>query len=529
MTAITHKLDRDCVNSLGIPVDNLTLDSAVDRIVTMAKLRDGKARLVSTLNVDFLVNSLGTRFSRARHPELLEVLRNSDMVTADGFPILWLSKIVGKPLRQRVCGSDLVPALARCAGEQGLSLFLLGGAEGLARRAAERLVADNPGLEIAGTAAPMVRTAGPGLAECLADDAALVDQINQSGANILLLGLGNPKQELWYNRNKSRLQVPVSIGVGGTFEFITGGVKRAPQWVQRSNLEWVFRIAQDPARLWRRYAKGLTKLALLSAPLIAARAQEKISFFGRRTAGPEAIRWRQLWSSRDQSLAVIRLPPLVGASYLESLVSQVEDGAGVLRLIDFSQVRRIEMAGHQALFTLSELQRKQGNILLLGIASQLNRQLASCRVLDILGRSEGNALARLDSGFATQDQGLSCRSYVLDDAALIFLAGRVSAQSLAEIAFLECLQHTARDRRCIIDLRNVSVLESSAIAVLEPLIKRSNTGRGSIVFSGASDNTRQMFRVTGLDTPVSFSSDKQLMALISDGAQGHGGKPAGLQ
>ena len=95
MTTMIHTPTRDCVSSLGIPVDNLTLEQATEQIITMGKRRDGRARLVSTLNVDFLVNSLGTRFRSPRHPELLDVLRNADLVTADGFPILWLSKIIG--------------------------------------------------------------------------------------------------------------------------------------------------------------------------------------------------------------------------------------------------------------------------------------------------------------------------------------------------------------------------------------------------------------------------------------------------
>ena len=125
MATLIHHPSRDCISPLGIPVDNLTLTEAVDKVTAMARRREGRARLVSTLNVDFLVNALGTRFADARHPELLDVLRNSDLVTADGFPLLWLSRLLGSPLQQRVCGSDLVPALAERAAEEGLSIFLL--------------------------------------------------------------------------------------------------------------------------------------------------------------------------------------------------------------------------------------------------------------------------------------------------------------------------------------------------------------------------------------------------------------------
>ena len=139
MTVIAEYDVRDRINSLGIPVDNVSLDEAVEHVSALASRRDGHARLVSTLNVDFLVNALGCAFTRPRHPELLEVLRRSDMVTADGFPILILSKIIGRPLKQRVTGADMVPAIARCAAERGQSLFLLGGGHGVASAAAKKV------------------------------------------------------------------------------------------------------------------------------------------------------------------------------------------------------------------------------------------------------------------------------------------------------------------------------------------------------------------------------------------------------
>jgi N-acetylglucosaminyldiphosphoundecaprenol N-acetyl-beta-D-mannosaminyltransferase len=517
MKTLTHNPARNCFNSLGIPVDNLTLEEAVARIVSLARRRDGRARLVSTLNVDFLVNALGTRFSHARHPELLDVLRNSELVTADGFPIVWLSRIAGKPLQQRVCGSDIAPLLARRASETGLSLFLLGGAEGVAERTGRLLQAENPGLVIAGTAAPMVRTAGPGLAACIADDEALVEQINASGADVLLLGLGNPKQELWFNRNRHRLQVPVSIGVGGTFEFITGGVSRAPAWVRRGNLEWLYRITQDPARLWRRYARGLFKLAALSAPLIATRALEVMAFSGRGEADAAELKWSRLWCSRDQALSIVRLPGLVSARQMQAVAEQVqrEAGSGGLHLIDFSLVRRIEIAGHQALFTLAELQRSHGDILLLGIGPGLERQLAACRVIDVLDRTQGDTLSSLNAGPVGSGAALSCRTYVTDSAVLIFLAGRVDAAGLAGIAFVESLAPMVRQRRCVVDLRGVTLLESSGIAALEPVLDGCAAGGGRVALSGASDSARQMIRMAGLDAPVTFYSDNELIAIIS--------------
>ncbi|NNK33120.1 MAG: WecB/TagA/CpsF family glycosyltransferase [Xanthomonadales bacterium] len=522
MNTLIHNVDRDCVNSLGIPVDNLTREGAVERIVELAKRRDGRARLVSTLNVDFLVNALGTGFQRARHPELLEVLRQSDLVTADGFPILWLSRIAGRPLPHRVCGSDMVPSLAARAVQEGLSLFLLGGGEGVGARAAETLRTQNPGLRIAGTAAPMIHSAGPGLTHAEEDDVALVEAINRSGADILLLGLGNPKQELWFNRNRHRLEVPVSIGVGGTFEFIVGSVRRAPAWMQRCNLEWVFRMTQDPARLWRRYALGLAKMVALSLPLAWSRLTQRLAFGRGRRALPSAPQWRQLWSSRDDSLAVVRLPRLVARDYLENLVREVQTtlSDGTLRLLDFSRVKHIALEAHHALFTLSELQRlRNDRIVLLGMSDELRRRLASARVLDMLQTTDGDALSSLDSGRA--GAGTGCRTYLLEQTALVFLSGRVDARGLADMGFVESLRQTATDRLVIIDVRNVDLLESTAIVALMSLHAGRGDAAPGVYLSGASPNVRQMFRMANLGAPARFLDDAGLLALIAGEEPGH--------
>ncbi|MFT5709735.1 MAG: N-acetylglucosaminyldiphosphoundecaprenol N-acetyl-beta-D-mannosaminyltransferase [Halioglobus sp.] len=523
MATMTYPATRDCFNSLGIPVDNLSLQDTVDRIVAMTKGYNGRTHLVSTLNADFLVNSLGYAFTRPRHPELLNVLRSSDIVTADGFPIIWLSKIVGKPLKQRVTGSDLTPALASRAAKEGLSLFLLGGAGGVAAAAANCLQLTNPTLKIAGTSAPFINIQGTALKDFATHDEALLKNINSSDADILLVGLGNPKQELWFNRNRHKLQVPVAIGVGGTFEFITGTVKRAPRWMQKSNLEWLFRITQDPARLWRRYAAGMIKLGVLTAPLIYYRAKESV--FYRRTVATEApkIVWQSVWSSRNQSLAALRLPRLVSARYLEELVSSLpqeqEHASTALRLLDFSSVKHIEIAGHQEFFRLAQLLADpQNDISVLGVPKAVKRLLGACRIMDVVGENHsGNTLSTLSySPHDKHAQETGCKSYVMSNTALMFLSGTVNGEGLAGIGFVECLLHTARDRTCIIDLRNVTLLESTAIAELEPLIvSHQTTGDGAILVSGADANARQMFRMTGLSESVIFIDDATLLASIA--------------
>jgi exopolysaccharide biosynthesis WecB/TagA/CpsF family protein len=255
---------------LGIPFDNLDLNQAVDRIFELVEdySQDNRPRLVATVNVDFLVNTHSWRLNRTRHPELLEILRNADLVTADGMPIVWASGLMGRRLKQRVSGSDLVPKIAEEAVQRKKSIYFLGGREDIAEKAANTLKLKFPDLIISGVFSPIVRVEGRELLWAERDDLPIVEIINNSRPDILLIGFGNPKQELWFHRNQSKLNVPVSIGIGGTYEFVAGTVSRAPDWMQNSGLEWLYRLSQDPKRLFRRYFIDFFKYASNVLPLI---------------------------------------------------------------------------------------------------------------------------------------------------------------------------------------------------------------------------------------------------------------------
>ena len=517
MTTLTCNPGRDFVNSLGIPVDTLTLKSATDKIIEMARANDGRARLVSTLNVDFLVNSLGTAFTKPRHPELLEVLRGSDLVTADGFPIVWLSRLLGRPLPERVCGSDLVPAIAERAAREGLSIFLFGGADGVAEQAGKILQGQYPGLKIAGTAAPFVKTTGPGLAAAPIEDSELLKQIHDSGADILLVGLGNPKQELWFNRNRNQLRTPVSIGVGGTFSFITGETRRAPKVWQKLNLEWMYRMFQEPGRLAKRYATGLVKLAALATPVVLSRAVETL----RPTAPPAPeipLPWRRLWSSMGQCISILPLPSRVGRSYMERLVEELNgvEKTGELHIVDFSRVKHIALDAQQEFFNLAGLLReKRSEVQLMGLSKKVRRELSSARLLDLIEGDTRGALERLTER-RHHEQDFTCESYSLGKATLVMLVGRVNRDNLASIGFVECLLHSIRDRACIIDFRNVDMLESSGIAEMMPLFNAPATNGSQLLLSGLDYSAKQMLRMSEIETNAEIIGDNQLLQRLSE-------------
>ena len=239
-----------------IPIAQVTEDEAVAWVITRAKApRGGRAAFVATLNVDFVTNAVrGWPFGG--NDELWGYLRNADLVTADGMPIVLLSRLLRRPLPARVTGADMVPRICRRAAEEGLSVYVLGGDREAVEEAFGKLNAESLKLKVVGI--------DPAYVKLDAEQPEIVARINAAKPDILFVALGNPKQELWMGRNAAQLDVGVMIGIGGTFNFIAGRVKRAPKWMQKSGLEWVYRIVQEPGRLWKRYAYGLVKFGWLS-------------------------------------------------------------------------------------------------------------------------------------------------------------------------------------------------------------------------------------------------------------------------
>jgi N-acetylglucosaminyldiphosphoundecaprenol N-acetyl-beta-D-mannosaminyltransferase len=224
---------------------------------------EGGFHQIATANVDFLVNSVNDE-------ELRETLNRCDIVLADGMPLVWASHFLGTRLKERVAGADLVPQLARLSSQHGYRIFMLGADEESSAGAARWMQRNFPGVCISGRYCPAFQP----LEEM--DHEEILIRIEESKPDILLVAFGNPKQEKWIAMHRSRLRVPVCIGVGGSFEFLSGRFRRAPAWMQRSGLEWLYRMIQEPSRLAKRYFdNGTGLLRYLPAQLVWMAAQSK--------------------------------------------------------------------------------------------------------------------------------------------------------------------------------------------------------------------------------------------------------------
>jgi len=248
------------VRMFDVDFDALRLDEASQRLLGWASER--KSRVVVTPNVDHIVQI-------ESRPELLPVYNTADLVLADGQPLIWAARLLGTPLPERVAGSDLFPLLLQQAQHRGgLRLFLLGGKTGIPERAADNIRRDYPWINVVGTHSPPL-----GFETRALENEQAVTAVASADADIVLLALGAPKQELWAHRERSRLSCGAILCLGATVDFMAGTIPRAPRWMSRVGLEWVFRVAGEPQRLAKRYARdALVFPQLLTRELLNRRA-----------------------------------------------------------------------------------------------------------------------------------------------------------------------------------------------------------------------------------------------------------------
>jgi N-acetylglucosaminyldiphosphoundecaprenol N-acetyl-beta-D-mannosaminyltransferase len=232
----TEGISRE--NILGVLISTINMQTAVEFV------KDSIDR--STHQYVCVTPAHGVMECQA-HPDLRQIFNSSGLTTPDGMGVVWLLRLMGHKHVSRVYGPDLLLAVCEKSLETGWRHFFYGGAPGIPEKLAEELCARFPGLQVAGLYSPPYRRL---TAE---EDQDVIDMINESGADIVWVGISTPKQERWMAQHVGKLDAPVLIGVGAAFDFLSGAKRQAPKWIQRSGLEWLFRLATEPRRLWKRY------------------------------------------------------------------------------------------------------------------------------------------------------------------------------------------------------------------------------------------------------------------------------------
>jgi len=222
-----------------ITFSNITFEEV--RTQFAQRIESGEPAYVVTPNVDHVCRI-------QVDPDLRAAYEDAFLVLADGMPVIWASKLLGCPLVEKLSGSDLVPLLCEFASQRGYSDFFFGAAEGIAAEAAQRMCERYPGLKVAGAYSPPM-----GFERDPEKDAEAVSQIREADPDFCFVALGAPRQEIWMHRHYRDMGSMILLGIGAGLDFVAGRLKRAPRWMQNVGLEWLWRLSQEPRRLWRRY------------------------------------------------------------------------------------------------------------------------------------------------------------------------------------------------------------------------------------------------------------------------------------
>jgi len=227
------------INICNLLIDNITTAEVLDNVELMIKAKE--SQYIVTPNVDHIIKLQTDK-------NFQEIYKNASLVLTDGTPLLWAAKYLGTPIKEKISGSDIFPVLCKLSSEKGYKVFFLGGRPDAAERAAKQLKNRYNKLDVVGIYAPPL-----GFENNEIENDKIITMIKCVQPDILFVGLGAPKQEKWIYKYRKDYNVPVSIGIGAAFEFIAGMVKRAPGWMQKTGLEWFWRVLMEPKRLWKRY------------------------------------------------------------------------------------------------------------------------------------------------------------------------------------------------------------------------------------------------------------------------------------
>ncbi len=475
---------------MGAPIDDLDMPAAlagIEEFIRQGRM-NGSTHQIVTVNADFVIKAQGD-------PELRQILQEAHMATADGMPLVWGARLLGVPLPGRVTGADLIPALAGIAAEKGYSFYLLGGGPGVAVRAAEAMRERYPALRIVGAVSPPYRSV-------LETDPALLDDIRLARPDLLLVAFGNPKQEKWIAMHARELGVPVMIGVGGTLDFIAGVTRRAPDWMQRSGLEWSYRLLQEPRRLWRRYVVDLAGF---------------VYFFA-----------RQLWALRRPIAETSTIVPTTGAVLIDdvaivsvearltlatrdSFQAQTDEALShtSFLIVDLSRVSFMDSSGCGMLVALAERVRAAGGWLrLAGLQPQVAQVLKVLR-LDKFFESFADlpsAMAAAKYSGAPEHGAPPPVDLAPDGWQAVKAPRRLDALTAPEFRE-QCSALLGACPRLVVDFSETTFLASAGLAILIALSRAALESNGELRLACLSPDALRVVKIAKLESVFALYPD----------------------
>jgi N-acetylglucosaminyldiphosphoundecaprenol N-acetyl-beta-D-mannosaminyltransferase len=474
---VAHRSDELSV-LLGQPFHRMTLDAAVADCSRLMEL--GGFWHVVTANTDFMAQA-------AVSLQAKNVLMNADRTFCDGMPLVWLSRLLSSPLPERVAGSDLTPALLQRCAEQGWSVFLFGGKEETLEILRERLPQLYPGLRIAGMIAPPFGS----MEEW--DNERYVKEIAESKPRLFLSALGFPKQDLWIQRYLRRAVPCLAIGVGASLDFLAGAQVRAPRWMQRSGLEWFWRMAGDPGRLVKRYAHDLIALiGLLATHLTVSRIQAR-------------VRKRNLVCNGIDAVAE-RITIQDGSDWGQ-LRLQITGTKRSVVVLDCAELHRPELSICEPLMHLARIGRDHHKKVALFGAGE--------RIGAYLQRFGSAGWLPMFSHPLALEAWVGKQTAILSERALsLRLPANLTASRVREFGrcVAEATERVGEGQRICLSLDEVNRVSLDGMVALAKWCENFGGRGGLVTLAGGAPQIRENFRIVGLD---SYLSDSEMEASLS--------------
>lgn len=467
---------------LGVPFDNVTTAETIALVERMVASR--RPHYLATANVDFLVQAL-------HDVELRRILFEAHLVLCDGTPLVWASRWLGNPLSERVAGSDLVPLLVRLAAQKGYRLFFLGGSPESTVQAVQKLQVQYPNLIIAGHYSPPFQ-------DLLAmNHEELKQRVQAARPDMLFVSFGCPKQEKWIAMHYRSLQVPVSIGVGATIDFLAGRLARAPRWMQQTGTEWIFRLVQEPRRLFKRYARDCWYFGgLLAAQLYRMRFRSRR---GSALSGRTVVQ-------QTPSLQELQLPDWLDAEAVHrdsGLWEKTLQEPGHL-LLNLANVRFIDSTGVGLLIRLRKRASLQNrHVILLSPSTAVQRALQGMRLWPFFLTAQNVTDASTKLNELTAPQPVTLKLGETEPSQRIQWQGEITAVNADEVwkateAYLN--RPLGTEQNFVIDLSGVSFVDSTGVGLMVRAKKHALKHGVRLAFVEPQANVLNVVRLSKLET-----------------------------
>jgi N-acetylglucosaminyldiphosphoundecaprenol N-acetyl-beta-D-mannosaminyltransferase len=470
---------RPPIAILGVPFGNVTTEMTLGLIEGMIASR--QPHYLVTANVDFVVQA-------RQDVELRRILMDAHLVVADGMPLVWASRWLGNPLPERVTGSGLTPRLLARAEAKGWRVFFLGGTEASVAQAAANTRAKHPRLQLVGAYSPPFKP----LIDMDHED--ILRRLREAQPDILLVAFGCPKQEKWLNMRYRAAGVPVGIGVGATIDFLAGTMKRAPLWMQRTGLEWVFRLLQEPRRLFRRY---FTDLWVFGWALLRQLREMR--------AGREAVPGAapvEIATTPDPNAILVRLPSRLTVEVVaahDAVWKQLADRSADV-LLGVGELNVVDSTGLALLVRLQKTLREQGrHLVLVAPGRVLIRVLGLMKLSDFFTLAPDVPQALVVVADRRREKSVSTAPSPTGCSARIVWQGEITAANVAEVARATESWRAQTPGGGVIDLSGVRFIDSSGIGLMVRLRKQAREKKVDLAFVGATENVRNVARLLRLE------------------------------